>query len=443
VRVSTPAPQDLATDPSGFGRAESLEWADPGFAPRQIGLLSAAYTQHLAALAVKARLQDRRLTLTDLAAALGQDEDQLRRKLHGQVFSTLGEICAWEHLLGPGIVPSTITVPKFTVADSTGTEDPDKRIDGRYLTASNPFFHSAFLSWFAQLGATPLLLEPFAGANALPRMMRAIGLDGTWGYFDIAPLAPEVVQQDTLANFPAGYDAVVTNPPYLSRHFARRKGLEVDHLPWGEYNNLYKVSLERCLANTGYVAAIIPESFLTTGIFTERLVAVVSLTTQMFNDTDMPTCLALWGPTPQSDFEVWRGTRLLGMYRSLAQQLDMPECASRITFNDPAGLIGLKAIDGTTGPTIAFVPASEIPIEKIKHSARLVSRIRIDDLGSDQVDAVIAAANKRLNAYRVKTGDVLLTAFKGLRNDGEFRRRLDFDTARRVLAAGLDDVEGR
>jgi len=45
---------------------------------------------------------------------------------------------------------------------------------------------------------------------------------------------------------------------------------------------------------------------------------------------------------------------------------------------------------------------------------------------------------------RTRTGDVVLTAFKGLRTNGRFRRRLDFALARdllheAVLRAGAAD----
>ena len=58
------------------------------------------------------------------------------------------------------------------------------------------------------------------------------------------------------------------------------------------------------------------------------------------------------------------------------------------------------------------------------------------------VSKFIAEANTILNKLREDTEDVLLTAFKGTRNDGRFRRRLDFANARRILSHALCLVEG-
>lgn len=322
--------------------------------------------------------------------------------------------------------------------------DAAQRLHGRFFTTGNPFGYGAFTRWWADIPTAQreLVLEPFAGAGAIARLMAEAGHTTTWVQYDIEPGAPDVERRDTLADFPTGLATVVTNPPYLSRHFARRKGLAVDHLPWGPHNSLYKVALDRCLDNASWVAAIVPESFVTSGLFRARLRGVVALTTTMFDDTEMPTCLALWGPDRQDTFDVWRGDQLLGSHADLAAHFPQegPQ-ARRVRFNDVEGPIGLRAIDSTTQASIAFVPAAEIPAEKIKHSARLVSRITVEDLAAQLVPDVIACANGLLSSYRAATADVGLTAFKGLRSDGQFRRRLDFATARALLGEAVAQVE--
>lgn len=316
-----------------------------------------------------------------------------------------------------------------------------KRLHGQFLTTGNPFTHPAFAAWWATCERTGPFLEPFAGADGLPGMLAASGYVQAFDSFDIDPQAPTVTTRDTLAHFPVGYSAIVTNPPYLARHFARRKKLDVDHLPWGPYNNLWKVAIDLCLAHAGHVAAIIPESFVTSGLFRERLVAVVSLTQSMFEDTEMPTCLALWGPERRDDFDVWCGLEHVGSNRALTAAVPAPGAsAAQVRFNVPDGLVGLRAIDGTVGPTIAFVPASAIPVERVKHSARLATRIAVADLGAGDVPAVLERANALLGTYRAATGDVLLTAFKGVRRDGKFRRRIDYVTARALLSQAVDEV---
>jgi hypothetical protein len=321
---------------------------------------------------------------------------------------------------------------------TASAEHETKRLHGRFLTVGNPFVHDAFQSWWTSLPPDASFVEPFAGADGIPDLLREAGCVAEFSSYDLVPLADNVMRRDTLASFPPGFAAVVTNPPYLSRHFARRKGLDVDALPWGEYNNLYKVAVDLCLKHSAFVAAIIPESFVTSGLFTTRLRAVISLTTHMFDDTEMPTCLALWGPETDTDFEVWRGEEFVGRYSQLASSLPAPVSKERVVFNRVDGQLGLVAIDSSSGPTIRFCLASEIPAEKVKHSARLVTRIFVADLSPQDVGPLIDAANCALEEYRTATQDVLLTAFKGLRKDGYFRRRLDYDTARRLLATALN-----
>jgi hypothetical protein len=160
----------------------------------------------------------------------------------------------------------------------------------------------------------------------------------------------------------------------------------------------------------------------------------------MFADTEIPTALALWGPTDtDDDFFVWRKNELIGPFSALAKTIEPTSCAPRIRFNQLDGQIGLKAIDGTGGPSIAFCEPDLIPSAKIKPSARLVSRIKVEDLTI--ASSVISVANARLRDWRQGTEDVLLTAFKGLRSDDRFRRRLDFANARALLSHALCEVE--
>jgi hypothetical protein len=185
---------------------------------------------------------------------------------------------------------------------------------------------------------------------------------------------------------------------------------------------------------------IIPESFITSGYFQDRLSSFISLPFQMFSDTEMPTCLALWNPiSTGQDFQVWRGNTLIGNYAKLSRSFSERPCVERIKFNMLNGQIGLKAIDNTIGPSITFCHPSEIDPDKIKVSARLVSRIHIDNLTMNQ--ELIDLSNRRLETWRQTTQDVLLTAFKGIRKDGQFRRRLDFANARLLLADSLCELE--
>jgi hypothetical protein len=312
-----------------------------------------------------------------------------------------------------------------------------KRLCGQFFTTGNPFTHPAFATWWRTADLPRSAIEPFAGAGGIPEL-----LAGAFDSFDIDPQGSSVVRRDTLVDFPTGHDVVVTNPPYLARHFARRKGLPVDHLPWGRYDNLWKVAIDQCLRHARHVAAIIPESFLTSGLFRDRLDTVISLPARMFDDTDMPTCLALWGPRPSRDFEIWCAERRLGTYADLSAPVpQVTSSGPRLTFNVRHGQVGLRAIDSSAGPNIAFCLPAEIADDRVKPTGRLVTRIHVAGLPADAVPGVLQEANHRLAGYRQATADVLLTAFKGVRNDGVFRRRLDYGTARALLSQAIDAID--
>ena len=132
-----------------------------------------------------------------------------------------------------------------------------------------------------------------------------------WACFDISPAeensVPEidVIKRDTIADFPKDYKIAITNPPYLAKNSATRRGLVYSGEP---YDDLYKKSLEVMLNNCDYVAAIIPESFITSKLFHNRLHIVISLACKMFDDTDCPVCLALFNPaneTSNDDFVIY------------------------------------------------------------------------------------------------------------------------------------------
>jgi hypothetical protein len=311
-----------------------------------------------------------------------------------------------------------------------------KRELGSYYTKGNPFVYRAFREWFQPTGT---ILEPFAGDGQIPRLVREAGFRARWARYDVDETLADVVHQDTLDDFPQGFQTTITNPPYLSYHFARRKKLPVSKAYFAGYTSLYFRAIEEALESCERVAMIIPESFLTSGRFRERLCHFVSLPEDMFDDTEMPTALVLWGDAPTDDFLVWRQDELLGQYNKLAAGLKPTPCASRIRFNVANGQIGLRAIDNTREASIAFCPPEEIAAEKIKPSARLVSRIHIKKLRDP--DRVIKEANRELHAWREQTEDVLLTAFKGVREDGRFRRRLDFGNARALLSHAICRAE--
>lgn len=105
-----------------------------------------------------------------------------------------------------------------------------------------------------------------------------------------------------------------------------------------------------------------------------------------------------------------------------------------IKFNNPNGSLGLIAIDNTTEPSIRFCQPEEIQRHKIKKQSRSITRI------STPIPVHIPYLNKRINHIRKTTHDTFLTAFKGLRKDGYYRRRIDFELAKRIIAEQIDAI---
>jgi hypothetical protein len=318
----------------------------------------------------------------------------------------------------------------------------NKRELGAFFTKGNPFTLEPFKSWLASAEPTGCILEPFAGAASIPRLLHQAGFEKDWQMYDISPCHDEVKPRDSLKQFPVGFKCVISNPPYLSYHFAKRKGLAVEIADFRGYASLYLVAIEECLKSSPYVGLIVPESFITSGHHRERLVRVISLSElTMFADTTMPTCLALWAPDSTTT-EYWVGDRYIGELSALESVCQWnSKSPHRIRFNVVDGNIGIWAIDDTRGPSIRFCKPDEIPVEKIKVSARLVSRILVSGLSEADVPRVIQTANEILNEWRTNTADVLLTAFKGPRLDGKFRRRIDYKNARGILRRAVDLVE--
>lgn len=316
-----------------------------------------------------------------------------------------------------------------------------KLLLGQFFTILSPFNHPAFLLWAKQFSEQETILEPFAGANHIIRHLQELGLANNFSSFDISPADENVIQQDTIKNFPVGFNVGITNPPYLAMASLRNKKLSWSSLQGHE--DMYLLCLELMLNNLKFVAAIIPESFITKNFYRERLQTFISLTKNPFNDTATPVCLALWGPNKSSDFAVWSGNQYLGLYSDLCKFLPR-KCSSRklLKFNDPHGEIALFGIDNSTSASIRFSRGVEVNPKDVSVSSRHITRISFRQPLSSQaeIDEVIMHANKLLAEFRISTGDVFLTPFKNLRDDGKYRRRLDFAIARDILSQAYQIV---
>lgn len=329
-----------------------------------------------------------------------------------------------------------------------------KRELGQYFTQENPFNHPLFSEWMVltEINDDESILEPFAGANNIPKLMDESGYHNKWSCFDIDTsfenVFPkyQVEKRDTIENFPKGYRVCITNCPYLGKSSARRRKIK---LPWDDENvqypwnvdDLYKVCLNRMLDNCEYVAAIIPESFITANVHQDRLWGVISLTCKMFEDTDCPVCLALFAPSLFNEIKMFSNETYLGTFDELTSiSLTGDTSYHEWKFNDKEGTVGVKTIDNQITDDCKFFNGELINPEDIKISSRAFTRISGLPEKIDR-EEFFKLCNEILKNYRKATKDVLMTSFKGLRKDGKYRRRLDFRTVKCIMNKALRQLE--
>lgn len=345
------------------------------------------------------------------------------------------------------------------------TADKNKKEKGQFFTITNPFHVEAFYKWIDLINdfSNQVILEPFAGSNNIVKLVNEMKLNGTkvndWKCYDIDTSYENVVPEyqieyrDSISSFPTGYDVIITNPPYLAKNSATRNNL---YYPITTYDDLYKYCVKIMLNNAKYVAAIIPESFITANLFRNRLYAVVSLTCKMFEDTQCPVCLALFVPTEVKkqliqireindnlDFMIYRMNYFISTYYDIEQHIDklLPLSTMGINweFNNKQGSVGIRCIDNDDSASIEFVDGDRIDISKIKDSSRNITRVSGLPKEID-LHVFLNEYNRLLSLLRDISSDVCLTSFKELRNDGLYRRRLDYITAKRIMNTALANI---
>jgi hypothetical protein len=286
------------------------------------------------------------------------------------------------------------------------------------------------------------LLDPFAGDGHL---LEAIKSDSVLGAkvkeatgFDIQ--GDTFPFNDSLVTIPNPQLAViVTNPPYLANHSAKRKGVDqlvAKYFANSTQKNLYRIALENSLASADYVVAIIPETFLLSTFPKHRLELAVVIQDSLFGDTDAPALVACFSKEVRDDAHVFTGNQSIGNLSEILALRESTAPKHTIVFNDRNGRIGLRAVDGSDGKTpIAFVAARDFgyPSDSVAVSSRLMTYLDLPEIGEADLAAVIEQANGILLQIRLASGDLVLAPFKGNDRNGKRRRRLDYGLARKIL----------
>lgn len=293
------------------------------------------------------------------------------------------------------------------------------------------------------------VLDPFAGDGHLLRLIQQRHGLATHG-LDL--YAGDWPRNDSLKHIPASPATLIcTNPPYLAKYSARRKGIlprVAKYFDAVGYDDLYLLAIDRMLATGMPVVAIVPETFIASGLLRRHLDRVVVLEAHNpFASTETPVCVACFDPSVvPAETRCYKDAHFVGTLAQLetgAERSASESAKRRITFNVASGALALKAVDGTrAGDRIRFLKGADFGYDTgmIKVSSRLMTRIHIHGLAPQSLDTLVVAANAELERIRECTQDIVLSPFKGNNKDGTRRRRLDYRLARLLIASVLDTL---
>lgn len=319
--------------------------------------------------------------------------------------------------------------------------DARKVSRGVFLTRGDSWLTPEVRSFIVS-AAPRAVLDPFAGEG---HMLEAVGkiVAAPQLAYDIDPSFGWPVNDSLKAIPPVEGGLIVTNPPYLAKHSARRKGVRdrVDAY-YGRRDDLYQVALDRCLEAAPGVVAIVPETLLNSDYPKEHLRSVTVLEENPFSDTDCPVCVVCLERRgrPPDEVGIYRAGRRVGTLADVERMRLRPRGTPRIVFNVRTGPIALRAVDLTRPQdAIRFMRRAECdyPAERIVVSSRLVTFIEVPGLPEALVPRVVEKANAILADFRAASGDLTLSPFKGNTTEGRRRRRLDYRTARAILELSL------
>jgi hypothetical protein len=292
------------------------------------------------------------------------------------------------------------------------------------------------------------LIDPFAGEGHLLSVCQQKFNCSVLGY-DVVPGKWSI--NDSLLSIPIHNNGViVTNPPYLAKHSAKRKGVYNSVSAYFEkfdFDDLYQLALYQCIKAARYTVAIIPETFLNSDFPKCQLDRVVILENNPFEDTENPVCVACFDSQSQKgQGKIYVGEEYCGTYADIFRHRQSTSRSNRIIFNDPKGNLALRAVDSTDPKSrMGFAPANgfDYSRENIKVSSRLLTYISIKGITDSSMQELIRAANEKLEALRSVTFDLIFSPFKGNNKIGKRRRRLDYELARFLLSSALADIENQ
>lgn len=284
------------------------------------------------------------------------------------------------------------------------------------------------------------ILEPFAGANNLIEFLLSEKSDLKYKSFDLYPQNKNVEQNDSINNWNyKNFDLVVTNPPYLSKHSAHRMKIFAD---FKDYDDLYKLSLDKCLKNVRYTIAIIPSTLINSNRksdkkLIEKLVIFQLLPNkENFGDTDHPVALAYFDNTKTTnDFELYENNNFISYFSELKNEENkilIPKNELTINFNTTGGNLCINTGDNTKDmENIKFYDSSWKSDCDVKNTDR--HKVKLNVNGYSVSNEFINKLNTKIIELRKNKCDYLWASFKGVSKIGRYRKRLDFDTIKKII----------
>lgn len=287
-------------------------------------------------------------------------------------------------------------------------------------------------------------LDPFAGGGDLLSLCveefgcHVDGYDIVGGKWPVNDSLVRIPNTDKLL--------IVTNPPYLAKYSAARKGVleeSARYFGCSSWEDLYQIALDRCMEASRRVVAIIPETFINSTYPKLHVDSICVLETNPFHDTETPVCVVCMDRERldgEQHGRVHVGDDFCATLGELSRIRSSHSPKIPIRFNDVSGKVALKAVDGASpDDRIRFMRADQFAYstDKIKVSSRLMTYIGMPSLADSDLDALIAHANAELDIIRKASSDLVLSPFKGNNKAGSRRRRLDYAMARKILGRAM------
>jgi len=237
----------------------------------------------------------------------------------------------------------------------------------------------------------------------------------------------------------------------LAKNSAARNDLEsYQYFKNNDYEDLYQLAIHRVLARYSKAVFIIPETFYQNQLFTSYLHSYTIIEENPFEDTDCPVCVAAFHAT--NDFRAIAGNNYK-IYKNdsyLFNRFELEDTLFKfnsgrhadITFNDPGGMLGLRAVDGVhINDRIRFAKpkALRYDLRKVSETSRSVTLIDVPGYKIDK--RFIKIANLWVENLREDTKDVVLSPFKNNNKLGKRRRRLDYKWARKIIEKTMETLD--